>query len=90
MDQFIPTIRIYLSILLNGKIKNLFHEFEIVRNHNSALSQDDWSKEEIGPEYFTLKDWVGWNILFDTLKQMWYLQDEPQAWRIMLKALSTM
>ena len=84
----IPTIRLHFSILLNGRIKNLYHEFQLWYADVQPLETlVDWNKKtEVSEkkDFLSLYRWEWWNTLLSTINSLWYAQDvwfnEIQNW----------
>ncbi len=70
-----PTVRLHISVLMNGRIKNLFYEF-IVEFHNSCAQSTVTEIVPVSHEKIpSLKDWTAWNTVIETLHQFWYCPD---------------
>lgn len=82
-SQIIPTIRLHLSMLVNGRIKNIFFEMDIEKKYFTTPEVwESWVDEKIeilnnqSKQYwYTLVTWSSWNIIRDFIQQLWYWQD---------------
>ena len=80
-SQIIPTIRLHLSMLVNGRIKNIFFEMDIEKKYFTTPEVwESWVDEKIeilnNQLYcYTLVNWSSWNIIRDFIQQLWYWQD---------------
>ena len=82
-SQIIPTIRLHLSMLVNGRIKNIFFEMDIEKEYFTTPEVwESWVDEKIeilsnqSKQYwYTLVTWSSWNIIRDFIQQLWYWQD---------------
>lgn len=74
----IPTVRLHISVLMNGKIKNLFYEFivEIKNSCEQTAQSTSWETVPVSDEKIaSLKDWTAWYTVLETLHQLWYSPD---------------
>jgi len=64
-----PTIRLSFCIHVNGKLKTVFHEFEI------SNEEHIWPDGLYSFWEYSLENWERWNSVLSTLKDIGYLQD---------------
>ncbi len=62
-------IHLFFTIQINGKIRTFQHYIELVQ-YIPTIENDCWT-------VFTLKNYEGWYILYNTLNDLWYPLWEP-------------
>ena len=87
-EDVINTIRLHFSMLINGRIKNFYHEFWLEKVNTGILTSDTGEvvaeKMNHWNTYLSLKNFFWWNTLIETMKPLGYMNDiwysEIQRW----------
>lgn len=57
------TLRLHIQILVNWKIKNIFQQYEVIKEQWTIVGS---------PNIFKLKEYYSFNALCDILSHLWY------------------
>ena len=70
----IPTIRLHFSMLINGRIKTFYHEFQLCYSDDFDIERDS-SVIPKKQDFLSLQHYSWWTAVLETLKSIWYMND---------------